>query len=138
MAKGIKISRDLEDIHVNSEQLYADSDVPLFKLFKSGSGIQHMAGTSGETHDIEIVHLLNYVPYFLVYMDRNPGGNRRICTTAEATNNALPTGIYALVTRADFRSIIITVGGFGGTPPAGDYGYNYFIYYDKLSGTKNV
>lgn len=139
MSNGVKISKNGDGISsVNAEELYVDSDTPIFKLYKSGSGIQKINGTLAETHTITIPHNLGYVPFFLVFMDRNPGKNRRLCSSGESTNTALPTDIACSVFNVNFANIVIDVSAFGGTPAAGDYGYNYFIYYDKLSGVQDA
>lgn len=138
MVKGIRIAKNGGNVtSVNAEDLYVDSDTPIFKLYKSGSGSQRINGTLAETHTITIPHNLGYVPFFLVFMDRNPGSNRRLCSSSESTNAALPTDIACFIGNSNFANIVLTINSFGGTPTAGDYGYNYFIYYDRLSGAQD-
>ncbi len=135
MSNGVVISQNNEDLSsVSADKLYVGSDTPIFKLFLSGDGVQKINGTVSETYDITIEHGLGYAPFFIVFMDRNPESNRRLCMTSEDTPTALPNGLRCVIQKVDFKNIVIRVGSSGVTPVAGDYGYNYYIYYDKLAG----
>lgn len=135
MSSGIRIAKDAQDIStVKPEELYVDSDTPLFKLFMSGKGRQAVIGTVGEQYNIVITHNLGYIPFYLIYADRDPGNNKAVCTTFENTNAVLPTGITAFVSNVTENTITLQYGTGGATPINGIYTYSYFIYYDKLSG----
>lgn len=134
MSNGLKISKNLINIpSATQEELYVDTDTPIFKLFKAGNGSIVMKGLAGEQHTVLIRHGLGYIPFFLVFADRLPGEARRLCTNGENTNTLLSTGISATVFFVNTVNITLILSGFGGTPVAGNYGYSYFIYYDELS-----
>ena len=107
-------------------------------MFKSGSGTQKFLGTAGEEHQIIIPHNLGYLPFFLFFMDRQPGDARQIATSGQGAQDSLPNAIGCFVRDVNTRNIEITANGFGGTPTAGTYGYNYFIYYDKITPDEDI
>lgn len=137
MSKGVKISKDSEDItRANVEELYVNEEKPIFKLFKVFSGKQHFTGTLLEAHTITIPHRLGYVPFFLFFMDRNPGGTRRLVTTSEQPSTTITQEIICLIDEATLFEIKVTATG-NGTPDVGDYGYTCYVYYDKISGAQD-
>ncbi len=133
MSSGLLIAKESHNVNSKPEDLYVNRDSALFKLFRSGTGKQTFStGGFPETYDITVPHTLGYTPFVLVFMDRNPGTNRRMVTASE---NSAPTSndIFCLLTRVTNRDFTINTQGFGATP--GDYYYQYFIYYDTLQVT---
>jgi hypothetical protein len=129
MTKGILISRG-DDVGITSpENLYVGATTPLFKLFKSGSGVQKFSGGLPDTFNITIRHGLGYVPFVLVYMDRNPGTNRRLCTASDQSPISVPSDITAFVVQVTPMDFTIQAQGYGTN---GSYGYNYYVYVDKV------
>lgn len=136
MAKGIQIAKDSQDVgKISGDEFYVNSNTPLFKLFRSGSGIQTFIGVTFESYQILIIHNLGYVPFVLAFMDRNPGTARQLCTAGQTEQIGFPINISATVTNITNNSFVIDARTFGsGAPTPGDYGYNYFIYYDRIDG----
>lgn len=133
MSNGVQITKNSLSVKgAGTDDFYVNSDTPLFKLFKSGSGTRKFVGTAFETYNIVIPHGLGYVPFFLVYMDRNPGANRRLVATSETELTALPTDISCFISDANSSNIVITANTFGAGTTTGVFGYNYFIYYDGI------
>lgn len=138
MSKGIRLTKADQDISdAASDEFYIDTDNPLLKLYKASRGSQHFNGTLNEFYTITIPHNLGYRPMYFLFADRIPGAKRRIVTNID--NSIGNPSIFVNLQRCDTQIIEFTMGFLGGTPLSGDYGYNYFIYYDSLdSGYDNV
>lgn len=133
MTNGIKIAKVGNDVtKATSDQLYVDSSTPLFKLFESGSGSQTFLGIHGEEYFITINHSLSYRSFILFFMDRLPGSARQLVTSSQATQLSLSNPIGCSIFSIQPFNFIVFTDGFGGTPQAGTYGYNYFIYYETI------
>jgi len=134
MSSGVQITKNSLNIKgAGSDDFYVNSNTPLFKLYKSGKGSQKFVGTAFETYNIVIPHGLGYVPFFLIFMDRNPGANRRLVGTSETELVALQPDVGCFIYDVNTSNIVITVSVFGAGTATGTYGYNYFIYYDGLT-----
>lgn len=131
MTRGIKISNRKDIPTASEEELYVNSTTPLFKLFKSDKGTQRFSGGAGETHNIAVNHGLGRAPFIMCFMDRNPGANRRLCTTSESILSTLPQDISAFVFQVTSNDFTIQTSSGGGV--TGDFGFNYYIYYDRIT-----
>jgi hypothetical protein len=138
MSRGIQIAKENHDIdETNQADLVVDTTTPLFKLYKPGTGAQQFNGTAFESYTITIPHELGYIPFFLFFMDRNPGDERRMVGSSESTPVNFTANIACLVTQVDRNNIKVSATALG-TPEAGSYGYNYYIYYDSVNKRSGV
>lgn len=132
MSKGIKVAKENKDVQkASSDELYLSTDTPLLKLYKSDSGSQAFIGSgSAESYTITIPHLLGYIPVVLMFADRSPSSQRRVVMAVESNigNTSISAGMVV-----NDSSIILTLSAFPNTALPGVYGYNYFIYYDKVN-----
>lgn len=132
MSGGLKIAKDSAEVtSVKQEDLYVDSTTPLLKLYKTFTGTVIIAGTAGESKTIALDHNLGYKPFFLLYCDSLPDGARTLIYGGYATNSQFASGVVTVITKVTKNSITWEIGGGGGTPIAGVYGYSCFIYYDR-------
>lgn len=135
MSGGLKIAKDSAEVtSVKQEDLYVDSTTPLFKLYKTFNGTVIIAGTAGESKTVVLDHSLGYIPFFLLYCDSLPGGARTLIYGGYDTNSQFASGVLTVITSITKNSITWSIGGGGGTPIAGVYGYSCFIFYDRVDG----
>lgn len=135
MKKGVIVAK--EGFHVKSEleNLYVNTDTPLFKVFKSGSGSIVFNGTDAGPYDLEIPFDLPYSPVHFVYGDRAPNSIRKLVTNSDTAypNVKALWQIFGVQTRKITVRIFTAVGSSTNPIPAGTYGYNYLIFYDPVS-----
>lgn len=127
---GIRIAKDGNTVDDGSDKQYVDTDTPLFKLFKTDNGSKVYTGQTfspGSPDVIAIPHDLGYIPMFLVYMDRADNALRKLVLNEDSSF----AGSTILVTagQADGKNIYLQVSG---TSITGVFGYNYFIFYDRV------
>lgn len=149
MSKGIRIAKSGADVKSNSQNIYVDSATPLLKVAISGSGYMISDGVSrnmkwrgqyqgttqddvnGYAFDIVIPHDLGYVPMTAVYVDTGPGTNRRYCTNISGTTVA--GGVAPFATATNKQLHISLLPAIFNTPPiAGEYGFFFYIFYDRV------
>lgn len=131
---GLKIVKEGANIPTaNTDDIYVDTTRPIFKRFKEGTGEVAFVGVPAEQQMIVLEHNLGYPPMFLFWMDRSPGTNRQMVTNGSTELTAVPMDISASISSVNDKTLEIRATAFGGTPAAGKYGYNYYIYYDPIS-----
>lgn len=125
MSVGIKTSK--KNVSVDTTdlgKLGLTSEYPALKTFTFGSGlVTAVSSTGSET----ITHGLGYVPLVLVYIEDEPGSNRRYLLTSVSDSEA--TGDPAWKLDVDENNLTVTrTGTFGGD---GVYNFFYYIFYDQ-------
>lgn len=146
MAKGVRIAKPGYKVSDSSDKIYVDTTTPLFKIFLSGSGTLVSDGTNvtwrgkygGTTtaagnYSITIPHPLGYPPLFIAYMDAGPGSNRTYLTNA-----SIAGVVGGIVPFAEIDDKNLTISALTNSvsfplpaPFAGDYGFFFYIFYDK-------
>jgi len=148
MTQGIKIAKPTHKVSEEAQNLYVDSDTPLFKTFLTVSGSLVSDGTSsaiwtgqyvgttannGASGELIIPHNLGYSPASLVYFDLSPGFHRQFTTNFSGgvgTAGALSVGSFV-----DSQNLYInyfSTGGFTTPPAVGTYGFYIYIFYDGV------
>lgn len=128
MSQGLIISKENHDITQSSENQYVDTKTPLFKLFKSISDTQHYVSANlSPLVTFSIHHGLGYKPMFFLYMDRAPSAVRKLVLDIDTS---YPENIILVECEATDQDILVFVEG--GTSVTGDFGYNCFIFYDRI------
>lgn len=126
MSRGIIISKERKSINDGIEDQYMNTKTPLLKLFKSGSDVRSYVSFSG-FDDFTIEHNLGYQPMFFLFADRSNQNNRKQVTNWDGEF----LGIEAYWTAwVDDKNINVTV--HCGVSTTGTFGYNYFIYHDRI------
>lgn len=129
MSKGIIISKENHDITQSSENQYVDTKTPLFKLFKFGSDQRSYVSKnlSGVGDTFTIHHGLGYIPMFFLFADRAPSSIRKIVLDIDTL---YPENTVLWECKANTQDIVVFVQG--GSSVTANFGYNYFIFYDRV------
>lgn len=150
---GIRIAKPTHNIKENSQFLYVDSDTPLFKVYKTGSGAIISNGTNSITYEgiqgtttesppgtfssasVDITHDLTYSPAFLVFADRANASKRRYSTSRQTANPDDPVPLICLATGTSKLINLSFLNPDSGLTwlPAGYYSYYYYIFYNRIN-----
>jgi hypothetical protein len=130
---GIIIAKEGANVGSNSSELYVDTRTPLFKLFKADKGERIYVNRDmrfGFANDSFVIpHNLGYIPMFFLYMDRSGQADRKIVTNLDAVS---VSGSVLVTCFIDKQNINVYVSSAFSTLINGTFGYNYFIFYDKV------
>lgn len=122
---GVIISKENQTVRDRIDQQYVDTQTPLFKLYLSNRDKRTYVNQN-ITDTFTIPHNLGYVPMFFLYADRADGAIRKIVLNIDTS---YPENQVLWTCFADNKNINVTVTGSSVT---GTFGYNYFIFYDKV------
>lgn len=127
---GIIISKERHSIKENSQYQYVDTRSPLLKLYKFARSQQNFTNKdlTGPGFNFTIPHNLGYIPMFFLYADRDIGSIRKIVTSIDTL---YPENTVLWTCYCDNKNINVTISG--GASVTGAFGYNYFIFYNKVS-----
>lgn len=131
---GIRIGKEGYDVtKTGNENMYMDTSTPLPKVAVHETGSQNFpTADRSQIYTILILHNLGYVPYYMLFMDRQPGSARRPVYTADTELvSDSPERIFVTCSIDTTQITLTASGGFGLYPPGiGDYGYVCYIFHD--------
>lgn len=129
---GVRISKEGETVTDGDVNQYVDTETPLFKLYITNSDSRTYTAATGSPFidTITIHHGLGYIPMFLIFMDRNSNSVRKIVNNEDGSFPQVTTQIFCICS-ADNQNIYVTVAKAVASV-TGTFGFNYFIFYDKV------